>query len=114
MRRGTELIAAAPTGWSRPGFVTRPTPAPPSMATPGSGLRETRATMNIPPVTSASSPESLTTAHSAASPSLRQKSGSTSTVRPFGVSRARTAGAVPLRSSRAAPAAARAAQVPVV
>ena len=23
-------MAASPTGWSRPGFVTRPTPAPPA------------------------------------------------------------------------------------
>ena len=29
--RGTRLMAAAPTGWSSPGFVTRPTPGPPSM-----------------------------------------------------------------------------------
>ena len=28
---GTELIAAAPTGWSSPGFVTRPIPMPPSI-----------------------------------------------------------------------------------
>ena len=34
IRRGTELMAAAPTGWSRPGLVTRPTPCPPSMTMP--------------------------------------------------------------------------------
>ena len=32
--RGTELMAAFPTGWSSPRFVTRPTPSPPSICTP--------------------------------------------------------------------------------
>ena len=35
MRRGVLLIAANPTGMSRPGLVTRPTPSPPSMKTRG-------------------------------------------------------------------------------
>ena len=59
IRRGTLLMAAAPTGWSRPGFVTRPTPGPPSMTIPGSSRRDTRAKMRAPSVTSGSSPASL-------------------------------------------------------
>ncbi len=40
--RGTWLMAASPTGWSRPGFVTRPTPSPPKMRTSArSGFRTT-------------------------------------------------------------------------
>ena len=35
---GTELIAAAPTGWSSPGFVTRPIPMPPSITICGRKL----------------------------------------------------------------------------
>jgi hypothetical protein len=62
MRRGTELMAAAPTGWSRPGFVTRPTPSPPSIVTPGPSLRATVANTCAPRVTSGSSPGSFSTA----------------------------------------------------
>ena len=56
--RGTRLMAAAPTGWSSPGFVTRPTPLPPSMAMP-EAVFVTVATTRWPVVTSASSPPSL-------------------------------------------------------
>jgi len=35
MARGVLLMAAAPTGWSSPGLVTRPTPSPPSIEIPG-------------------------------------------------------------------------------
>ena len=67
---GTELMAAAPTGWSKPGFVTRPTPSPPSITIlsppPSPTLPPpcllTRAKTFIPFVTSGSSPASLTTA----------------------------------------------------
>ena len=43
IRRGTELMAAAPTGWSSPGLVTRPTPCPPSMTMPASSVFRTSA-----------------------------------------------------------------------
>ena len=60
MRRGTELMAAAPTGWSSPRFVTRPTPAPPSIVTPGVSVRlDGRQTRAVSCVTSGSSPLSL-------------------------------------------------------
>ena len=115
--RGTRLMAAFPTGWSRPGRVTRPTPSPPSMRTAsGEGSpRETVATTGMPSVTSGSSPASFRTVQRA-DPSARrsQVSGTTSTVQPFGVRRDRPAGAVPLRRRVTAPSAASAAQVPVV
>ena len=77
MRRGTVLMAAAPTGWSSPGRVTRPTPGPPSMRMPGSRARQTVATMSRPSVASGSSPASLRTAQTARSPSMRQNAGAT-------------------------------------
>ena len=67
-----------------------------------------------PVVTSTSSPPSLRMAHSAPVSVLRQKMGATSTTMPFGVRRATVSGAWPVSSSRAAPAAPSAAQVPVV
>ena len=53
-------------------------------------------------------------AHSAPGPAQRQNSGATSTTMPFGVRSATVSGAFPVSSSRAAPAAPSAAQVPVV
>ena len=116
MARGTWLMATSPTGWSRPGFVTRPTPSPPWMRTSpdSSGRRATLAMTGRPVVTSTSSPPSFRMAHSAPSPDRRQKMGSTSTTMPFGVRRATVSGVRPVSSSRAAPAAPSAAQVPVV
>ena len=52
IRRGTWLMAASPTGWSRPGLVTRPTPSPPSMRTPEASVFRTAAHTSIPSVTS--------------------------------------------------------------
>ena len=106
-------MAASPTGRSRPGFVTRPTPAPPSISMPLS-VFVTAARISMPSVTSGSSPASFLTAQWAALPSMRQDSGSTSTGHPLGVTSRTTAGASPVSSRAAAPAAASAAQVPVV
>lgn len=75
--RGVALMAAAPTGCSSPGNVTRPTPTPPSTETSdsraGTSLPpaapvpdpacSTRAYTSTPSVTSASSPASFRTAH---------------------------------------------------
>ena len=68
--RGTELIAAAPTGWSSPGFITRPTPSPPSMVTPGVADFLTAAKMSVPRVTSGSSPLSFRMAQRTSSASI--------------------------------------------
>ena len=112
--RGTRLMAASPTGWSRPGLVTRPTPWPPSMETPGRSCRSAWAKTSSPVVASMSSPPSLRTAQEARPPERTQDSRGASTVSPLGVSRETEGGGVPVSSSRTAPAAARAAQVPVV
>ena len=106
-------MAAAPTGCSSPGFVTRPTPSPPSISMP-EAIFSTCAAIRCPLVTSISSPPSLTTAAYAAPPTRRHSSSATSTTRPLGVSSRTLSGAVPVSSNRAAPAAASAAQVPVV
>ena len=114
MRRGTVLMAAAPTGWSSPGRVTRPTPGPPSMRMPGSRAQQTVAMMSRPSVASGSSPASLRTAQTARSPSMRQNAGATRTSQPLGVVRQSASGAVPVSRRAAAPCAASAAHVPVV
>ena len=64
--RGTELMAAAPTGWSSPGLVTRPTPSPPSIKMPSSIFRAV-AQISMPLVMSGSSPLSFCTAQRAKS-----------------------------------------------
>ena len=79
-----------------------------------SGVRVTSAAMRWPVVMSASSPPSFCTAHRALPSSTAHSAGSTSTVTPFGVSNRSVSGSVPVSSSRAAPADASAAQVPVV
>ena len=84
------------------------------MAMPGWSDRLTEAVTSIPWVTSASSPPSFCTEHTAPDSVRARPWGQTSTVQPLGVSRERVSGAWPVSSSRAAPAAARAAQVPVV
>ena len=78
------------------------------------GLRQIEDITGKPVVTSTSSPPSFSMAHSAPSATVRQNRGATSTTMPFGVRRATVSGAVPVSSRRAAPAAASAAQVPVV
>ena len=107
-------MAASPTGWSSPGRVTRPTPGPPRMAVPPSALRRTVARMGSPWVASTSSPPSFSTEQAAVSPSVTQSSRGASTIQSLGVFREIRSGARPVRSSRTAPAAAMAAQVPVV
>ena len=54
-------MAGPPMGRPRPGRVTRPTPSPCRKWMPGSLLKATVATMEIPFVTSGSSPASFTT-----------------------------------------------------
>ena len=102
-------MAASPTGWSSPGRVTRPTPGPPRMAVPPSALRRTVARMGSPWVASTSSPPSFSTEQAAVSPSATQSSRGASTIQSLGVFREIRSGA-----RRPAPAAALAAQVPVV
>ena len=80
----------------------------------GASIRRTAAQTSIPSVTSASSPASLRTAQRAVPSAVSQAAGSTSTGQPLGVRRQSKAGRCPVSSSLAAPAAARAAQVPVV
>ena len=114
MRRGTELMAAAPTGWSRPRFVTRPTPCPPSIVTPGCALRRTEAKTSAPAVTSGSSPLSLRMAHRTSSGVIRISSTGSVSGRPFGVKRSMVSFFLPVSSIHAAALAAAAAQLPVV
>ena len=116
MARGTWLIAAAPTGWSSPAFVTRPTPSPPSIKIPPVVRRRTAAQTSMPSVTSLSSPASLVTAQRAAAPSSNTIASTRDavTVTPLGVVSVTATPTWPVSSSRAAPAAAKAAQVPVV
>ena len=116
--RGTELMAAAPTGWSRPAFVTRPTPSPPSMITRAfpvfSGRNLAWAKTRRPSVTSGSSPASFFTAQEAAPfPAFFSISG-TRTIWPAGVISSAVSGHMPETRKETAPWAARAAQVPVV
>src|SRR4029078_688934 len=61
--RGVGLIAALPISSPNPGFVTLPTPIPPSiMNLPGVSNNDTLAQISAPFVTSGSSPPSLITA----------------------------------------------------
>ena len=114
IRRGVELLAAAPTGWFSPGLVTRPTPSPPSISTPGVSRRDTRAKTRAPSVMSGSSPPSFSTAQEAQPVPARCSSSSASTAIPAGVMTRTTASHRPDRRNSAAPRAAAAAQVPVV
>ena len=98
MRRGTELMAAAPTGWSSPRFVTRPTPAPPSIVTPGASVFCTRAKISVSRVTSGSSPLSLRIAQETKSaPRAVCKTGSVRAM-PLGVSRSTVGASRPVSS----------------
>ena len=84
------------------------------MTMPGVSVRSTRAKISAPSVTSGSSPPSLRTAQAAQPSPAACRSSSASTATPAGVAM-RTAGRVsPVSSRAAAPAAAAAAQVPVV
>ena len=107
------MMAAAPTGWSSPGFVTRPTPAPPSMEIPGSFCRETVAKISAPVVTSGSSPPSFSTAQDTRSASIRiSRTGSVRRI-PLGVASSTRSTLRPVSSMQAAALAAAAAQDPV-
>ena len=114
IRLGVELMAAAPTGWSNPGLVTRPTPSPPSISTPGVSVRSTLAKIRVPSVMSGSSPPSLRTAQHAQPGPAESSSSSASTWMPAGVSTRTALSRRPRSSSSAAPRTAAAAQVPVV
>ena len=114
MRRGVLLMAAFPTGWSRPGLVTRPTPSPPSILIPGIPEWATSARTRMPSVTSGSSPLSFRTAQATAFSEMQISSTSRYSSVPRGVL-SRTWGTVsPVSSIRDAALAAAAAQLPVV
>ena len=97
------MIAHSPTGWSKPGFVTRPTPSPPRRVISSPGWRVTAAVIKRPWVASMSSPPSLVTEQNAVPPARRGSSTGTSTTHPLGVCRETRSGAWPVRSRRAAP-----------
>ena len=107
-------MAAAPTGWSSPRFVTRPTPAPPSIVTPGVSVRWTAANTRVPCVTSGSSPLSLRMAQETVSGVLVISSTSSVRVTPLGVSRSIADILPPVSNIHAAAFAAAAVQEPVV
>ena len=111
---GPGLMAASPTLCFKPGFVTLPTPFPPSIRIPGMSETDTDARTRMPFVTSGSSPLSFLTAHTAVPPSSSASSTSSVSGIPFGVAIRTDSGAFPVRSRKAAALAAAAAQVPVV
>ena len=114
MALGTELMAALPTLWSKPGLVTRPTPKPPSMSTPGDAFKATLAKISAPAVTSGSSPASLAMAQD--TKSAPRVISSTCSVRsiPLGVCSPMDFFSRPVSSIQPAALAAAAAQEPVV
>ena len=114
MRRGTELMAAAPTGWSSPGFVTRPMPSPPSIVTPGVSDFLTAAKMSVPRVTSGSSPLSFWIAQRTSSGDRSVSSTSKLSSMPLGVCSRIVSFFLPVSSIHAAALAAAAAHEPVV
>ena len=107
-------MAAFPTGWSSPRFVTRPTPSPPSMCTPGSSVRRTEAKMSVPFVTSGSSPLSFSMAQETLSARIVISRTASSSRMPFGVSSVMVSFLRPVSSIHAAALAAAAAHEPVV
>ena len=116
--RGTLLIAACPICCSSPGFVTLPTPMPPSSMTrspeDSSSPFSTFAYIRSPSVTSGSSPLYFLTAHSTRSGSLVTSSTSRYSSIPFGVISLTCRNSSPEKSISAAAFAAAAAQLPVV
>src|SRR5262249_5619661 len=112
MRSGTGLIAGAPTGNPRPGFVIVPTPGPARRRvahSPGAG-HSTAAVTRAPSVQSGSSPASFTTTHRAGASLSTGKR----TRRPEGRPTSTVSGAEPVTSPTAAAFATAVAQVPVV
>ena len=114
MARGIELMAAAPTGWSSPALVTRPTPTPPSITTSEPSLSATRAMTRTPSVMSGSSPASFCTEQTAHVSPRSASSTSTTTSMPAGVDTVTEDTVTSPRRSSAAALVAAAAQVPVV
>ncbi len=111
MRRGTELMAGAPTGRPKPGRVIVPTPGPARSSEDLSPcLHDTDAVMRAPWVQSGSSPASFTTTH------VVGPSASTAKVTraPPGSATSTSGGGRPVASAMAAALAAAEAQVPVV
>ena len=107
-------MAAAPTGWSRPRFVTLPTPAPPSIKISGTSVFRTQAKTSVPRVASGSSPLSFRMAQEASSDVILISSTVRWSRMPFGVRRSMVSFGLPVRSMKAAAFAAAAAQEPVV
>ena len=126
--RGVALMAAAPTGCSSPGNVTRPTPTPPSTETSDSRAGtpllpaapvpdpacSTRAYTSTPSVTSASSPASFRTAHWAHPSPMHASTTFASTGSPPGVTIDTRPTGFRDKSISQAAFAASAAQLPVV
>src|SRR5579884_3857428 len=112
MRRGTGLIAGAPTGRPKPGKVMVPIPGPATRreAFSPDGRHETDAVIRAPLVQSGSSPASLTTTQLAGS---TDSTGNETRV-PLGRATSTSGGALPVTRARAAALAAAEAQVPVV
>ncbi len=114
LRRGTGLIAGAPTSRPSPGLVTEATPWPPRRVTPGASAIATSATISAPCVQSGSSPASLTTLHTAALSRRSQRSRGNVWRRPFGRVDSISERSSPRTSTRVAAFAAAAAHAPVV
>ena len=112
MRRGTRLMAGAPTGRPRPGRVTVPMPGPARRSDDSfpAFAHDATAVMRAPSVQSGSSPASLTTTAAAGPPLSTGKL----TLRPPGRATSTSVGAVPVSRAMAAALAAAEAQVPVV
>ena len=112
--RGTRLMAGAPTGHSRPGLVTRPTPKPPSRVMPGVLENSTLEKIRMPFVMSGSSPLSLRIAQlTKPSPAVISSTGRFRRI-PLGVISSTDSSRLPSKSIRAAALEAAAAQEPVV
>src|SRR5579875_1042507 len=112
IRRGTGLMAGAPTGSPSPGLVTVPTPSPASKrGGPGEELvSRAVAVMRAPSVQSGSSPASFTTTAQAGPSASTGKR----TRRPPGRATSTSEGTEPVTRPMAAALAAAEAQVPVV
>ena len=111
---GTGFIAGRPISSPSPGFVTVPTPIPPSISMPVVSVILTSVTISAPCVTSGSSPPSLITEHRAQSSPNSQLCRLICTICPLGSSTS-THSCLFWSSTAASPAVApAAAQVPVV
>src|SRR5690554_6635125 len=109
-----ELMAAEPTGWSNPFFVTTPIPSPPRIRMPASFVFFTRAPMYMPWVVSGSSPASFLIMQETELSSTLAVSTDSESSQPFGVEMETVDIFSSDRSMIAAALAAPAAQEPVV